>query len=100
MRTLYPIEMHIGSTTPASGKSIVIPGWAGNSRTYLKDSEIPEFGAFRIPSGSHAGVEYLANVKVTGRKVHYYRGDSVVKIKITFIDEEQGNSEVQALMVV
>ena len=100
MKPLYEIENHFRSVKPVAGNAILVNGWVGHNRTYLKDSEVPNLGDFRIPSANHTDVEYLANVEVVGRKVFSHLGDTVVRVRITFINGEEGDSVVSGFMVV
>lgn len=88
-----PVEVKVGS-------SVLVDSW-GKSRTYLKESEYPELGAFRVQSSAYTDVAYLANIHIVGRTVQLRGGEAMVRIRIDFVnDDEENGSSVKGWAVV
>lgn len=62
-----------------AGNRIKADGWAMGKRLVADDTG---FATFRV--AMHDGTMYAVNVKVTGRSFRRYRGETAIRVEITF----------------
>lgn len=96
----WNVKDHHRSCEVKVGNAVIVESWVGHNRTYLKPSEVPELGGFRVQSANHTDVAYLANISITGRKVMSVGGECRVRISIEFVNEDEENTVVGGWMVV